>query len=219
MNSSLVVPTSQRDVVIDPFGTRVCIKISGGADSAILSYMLGLYKRDIRDIKLIPFTIVHKNKPWQDTYARGVIRFIEEALGIQFEPHIIPEEHANEENYTEFQELNIASFYEKNLIDCHYNAVTMNPDVDVDPKGRFRRDRDRDGGFGYEISASKRNHAPFANVNKKGIAELYRRYGLIDTLFPITKSCENAASRYLEMHCEVGCWHCLERKWGFGRLE
>ena len=218
----LIVPTSQGDVVIDPIGTRVGIKISGGADSAMLSYLLGLYKRDVRDVELIPITVISRVKPWQDVYSRGVIRFIEEALGIQFEPHVIPEEHAEPDDYIEFQMRTIRSLYERDVLDCHFNGVNLNPDIDLDPKGRFERNRDRDPEESRKSEVYGKhgdNFTPFANINKKGIAELYRRYDLMETLFPITKSCENRASRYLEMHCEVGCWWCLERKWGFGRLE
>lgn len=50
------VETSQGEIIIDvpEKYSKVGIKISGGADSAILSYMLALYKRDVRDIDLIP---------------------------------------------------------------------------------------------------------------------------------------------------------------------
>ncbi|CAB5221591.1 hypothetical protein UFOVP247_207 [uncultured Caudovirales phage] len=218
----LVVPTSQGDVVIDPIGTRVGIKISGGADSAILSYLLGLYKRDVRDIKLIPITVISSIKPWQDVYAKAVIRFIEENLGIQFEPHVIPEEHADPSDYEELQRRTTRRLYKEGLIDCHFNGVNLNPDIDLDPAGRFNRNKDRDPEVERKSEVYGKhgdNFTPFANINKKGIAELYQRYDLMDSLFPITKSCENRASRYLDIHCEIGCWWCLERMWGFGRVD
>ena len=31
---------------------------------------------------------------------------------------------------------------------------------------------------------------PLANIDKKGVAELYNTLGVMDTLFPITRSCE-----------------------------
>jgi len=59
--------------------------------------------------------------------------------------------------------------------------------------------------------------APFSNVDKKAIAELYEHYNLIDTLFPMTRSCE-AETNYFSKHCGK-CWWCGEREYGFGRLQ
>lgn len=57
-------------------------------------------------------------------------------------------------------------------------------------------------------------YAPFFNIDKSKIAEMYRYYGLMDTLFPLTRSCESLTLR--EGHCGE-CWWCEERKWAFGR--
>ena len=43
----------------------------------------------------------------------------------------------------------------------------------------------------------------------------------MDTLFPITRSCEAWAKDeeyHIEKHCE-DCWWCRERYWGFGRYK
>jgi 7-cyano-7-deazaguanine synthase in queuosine biosynthesis len=56
---------------------------------------------------------------------------------------------------------------------------------------------------------------PFFNMNKKNISAKYAELGLLDTLFPITKSCEDRS--ILKGHCGK-CWWCLERKWAFGKL-
>jgi 7-cyano-7-deazaguanine synthase in queuosine biosynthesis len=62
-----------------------------------------------------------------------------------------------------------------------------------------------------------RCYRPFANLDKKGIAELYEHFNLMDTLFPITKSCEAKTYDWTTPHCGT-CWWCHERQWGFGRL-
>jgi 7-cyano-7-deazaguanine synthase in queuosine biosynthesis len=72
---------------------------------------------------------------------------------------------------------------------------------------------------------------PWANTDKQGIAKMYREEKLIDSLLPVTRSCEydptsdyyyaNTWPRwgdeirdpYLE-HCGE-CWWCKEREWGF----
>ena len=54
------------------------------------------------------------------------------------------------------------------------------------------------------------------NIDKKGVAELYDYFGLMDTLFPLTRSCEDWTDDF-SAHCGK-CWFCLERLWGFGKL-
>ena len=60
---------------------------------------------------------------------------------------------------------------------------------------------------------------PFWQINKMFIADIYRQYNLINSLFPITWSCEGTVegSCNFTIHCEE-CWWCLERMWAFDRL-
>ena len=58
---------------------------------------------------------------------------------------------------------------------------------------------------------------PLINVDKKGVAEHYSRLGVLEDLFPLTRSCEEDNVYTFEEHCG-DCWFCRERKWGFGRL-
>lgn len=54
---------------------------------------------------------------------------------------------------------------------------------------------------------------PYTNHNKRDLAQLYREHGLMDTLFPLTRSCGEPGLD----HCGA-CWSCEERLWAFGRL-
>lgn len=65
-------------------------------------------------------------------------------------------------------------------------------------------------------SAGNRLYKPWANLNKQDIAAMYRELGVEAEIYPITRSCEN--DRYLVKHCG-DCWWCYERVWGFGYLE
>jgi len=53
------------------------------------------------------------------------------------------------------------------------------------------------------------------NVDKKGVHEHYVRLGVLEELFPLTRSCEIHTTDFSE-HCGE-CWFCKERLWGFGR--
>jgi hypothetical protein len=103
-----------------------------------------------------------------------------------------------------------------------YTGLTINPpdevlnsfDIKLDELERNNRDSTIEKDL-----FSNQCYMPFRNLNKQDIAELYKYYGLLDTLFPSTRSCE----WYPEMggsdpglgHCG-NCWWCLEREWGFG---
>jgi len=56
---------------------------------------------------------------------------------------------------------------------------------------------------------------PFININKQKIAALYRELGIED-LYKITRSCESTVIN--DQHCG-SCWWCKERIWGFGYLD
>lgn len=56
-------------------------------------------------------------------------------------------------------------------------------------------------------------YTPFHRIDKKVIAGMYEELNLLETLFPLTRSCEN--NNLLEGHCGE-CWWCEERLWAFG---
>jgi hypothetical protein len=218
----IVSQTSQGEVIINPAGNNVGIKLSGGVDSAVLAYMIGLYKKKVRDINIVPITVIDSIKPWQDIYAKAIVSFIEDQLKIKFSEHVIPDEWVSPEDYSISVNTLMKSLYKTNVIDCHFAGITLNPPKDeVDIENLFIRDdeRDPDGTIKPTVSPRGRSFTPLANINKRGVAELYRNYDLIDTLFPITRSCENRRVFHTEPHCGTGCWWCLERQWGFGRLK
>jgi hypothetical protein len=56
--------------------------------------------------------------------------------------------------------------------------------------------------------------SPFININKKEIAKLYKFLD-IGYLYSMTRSCESLT--VLDAHCGE-CWWCKERVWAFGKL-
>lgn len=67
-----------------------------------------------------------------------------------------------------------------------------------------------------KLAMDKRAYSPLANHDKRSVAKLYKALGILDTLYPVTRSCEN--DNHPESHCGK-CWWCNERRWGFGFLE
>lgn len=62
---------------------------------------------------------------------------------------------------------------------------------------------------------SDKFYRPFVNLNKKNIFDLYKQFNRFD-LYKLTRSCENINSPHV--HCGK-CFWCQERAWGFGFLE
>ena len=55
---------------------------------------------------------------------------------------------------------------------------------------------------------------PLATIDKKGLAEQYRKYDLMESLYPYTKSC-TATTR---LPCGR-CFWCHEKAWAFGTMD
>ena len=59
-------------------------------------------------------------------------------------------------------------------------------------------------------------------IDKQGLGKLYKEHDLMESLFPLTYSCEYYSRD--KMYGDVGdkhcgkCWWCQEREWGFGKL-
>jgi len=214
--------------------TKIGIKASGGLDSTILSYMLALYKRDKRpDIDIIPCTLIQNTKPFQWMYSSMSLQRIEELVGIKFGTHYFNMVHTH--LIQEGQDALMNELYEDEILECHYYGVTLNPPLDAfsiqdgaDPERFPLPDNEK-----HPVLMGKTNFQPFANIDKKGIYELYNSLGVLDNLFSLTHSCEMTHS-YTERNAPVGvlmqldlskhcgkddCWWCQERLWGFGRLD
>ena len=94
-------------------------------------------------------------------------------------------------------------------LDCMVNGFTLNPPEDLG-KGRdekrdtVRSEKSENNGITY--------YMPFVKLTKKDIAKRYEDYGIRDSLFPLTVSCEAVEP---PRPCKK-CWWCKERHWGFG---
>jgi hypothetical protein len=198
--------------------TNIGLKISGGADSAIVCFMLAKYIMEERpDITLHPVTGIADNKLYQQKYAASVLRKVEELTGIVFGKHQYKNVTAS--RYILDQEDFLISLYEQELFSLHFTGVTANPGEDdapqlyTDIKAMPTDDRSK------QLIKKDNYRRPLINIDKRGVAEHYTRLGVMDALFPVTRSCEAkvTASEYnIDEHCKV-CWFCKERYWGFNR--
>ena len=234
-SNSMKVTTTQGDIVINITTVKrhqpstwfepvrkVGIRLSGGADSAIVAYMLALYKRDYRpDIVLHAITCVNDNKPYQEIYAKRVMEKITELTGVEFGEHFVKD--IDGSDYIGNQRVFVDDLYDRHKLDIHFMGETMNPPVGTEQAedwffdgGSRDHSRDNPGDTHTPVVI----YRPIRNIDKRGVKELYDHFGVLDTLYPVTRSCEiqldNRRFTGFDNHCER-CWFCLERFWGFGR--
>lgn len=200
---------------------NVGIKLSGGADSAIVCYMLAKHVVEERpDVSVYAITCNAQGKEYQVQFARRVMIKVSELTGLKFAGHFTNLARTDtSENYTADQDALIDSIYEKNIIDMHFAGITANPTKDeapelyVDPDAMPSDDRSKlPTKRPYQYGPS---FCPLINIDKRGVAELYNTLGVINSLFPVTRSCEAYTTNFSK-HCGR-CWFCKERYWGFGR--
>jgi 7-cyano-7-deazaguanine synthase in queuosine biosynthesis len=184
------------------------ISCSGGADSALLLYIL--MQNNVQPIHIFTCTSKLKNYGSALTSVNVINKCIELTNNNKIFHHIHYVDEQTEENL----------FYENQFRDINvlYTAITENPPEEVTDR------------FMNRISEVERNpeklkplyrvdnkvYTPFANINKKEIYNIYKELNLIDSLYPITRSCESFTRT--QGHCGQ-CWWCEERMWAFERLE
>jgi 7-cyano-7-deazaguanine synthase in queuosine biosynthesis len=195
----------------------VGIMVSGGVDSAILLYYL--MKHSTSTIHIYTEGSNHK-------FRRNTIiapQVVEKCIQLTDNINVI--HHINYNKASTWNSLydNPKSAVDSGLVKIVYEGVTMNPPDDIAKKftPELESGIGRDGSIGVFHSDNK-FYMPWANTDKRGIAQMYREENLMDSLFSVTRSCEyDPTCDYFDEikdpqlgHCGE-CWWCKEREWGF----
>ena len=226
---------------------KICINISGGADSAILLYMLIQYcEAHVPNAQIHIITCANPVKGWYN--AIWASRVIDRVLALTKTTLI-------KSHYTYFSddqrrsELDDAEkvMHTVNNLRFTIHGTTQNPPLDVEELKEGRHEP-RDEGHGrHRIQKSRLSKTvstklgtttmvkntqsitrwmPLMDVDKRMVAYLYTHFNMLEALFPYTRSCEweealMAAGTLVpnpgDGHCGE-CWWCKEREWAFGRL-
>ena len=200
---------------------NIGIKLSGGADSAIVLYMLCKYISDTeKECVINPITVCHAGKAFQLQYATKVIFYMQEKFpNVQFGEHYTGVNYLPS-SYADVQKSVVDKCYENKLIDCHFVGITKNPPQEIAESFPIQPGPadDRSAGTYRQTVLEHKIFRPLINIDKKGVKELYEYFGVLDDLFPLTRSCETFTDDFSK-HCEDKCWFCCERYWGFDRYE
>lgn len=198
---------------------KLGISLSGGSDSAFMSYLLfdHITKNSLdHEIYFVSGIIRSKGK-WKKFYTEEIVDFITDKnskVDVKSHDVLIVDELQEMFDYER-------KLLETKKVDIFLNATTQNPPYEELLKydmlnGRLLN-RDEKGRDVWRNELGGIVYKPFINVNKKFIAQGYSDYNLMTTLFTKTISCEKryGETNYNELPCKQ-CWWCKEKYWAFG---
>jgi hypothetical protein len=231
---------NQINIPFDINWKNVAVSVSGGADSALLAYMVcELAKEHNITVHIINHVRMWKTRPWQQHDADRVYNWLfQRFYHTTFKRHTnfiapdieygnigpsLTDEYGKNVSGDNIQQRAYGEFIcNKHNIDAYYNAVTRNPRTAL-----FTGMRERDIERNEDNKHLERmTHMdvevlhPFRFVEKSEIVKMYRELGIIE-LFELTRSCEGEfegidyttykPGQYVPTCGE--CFWCKEREW------
>jgi hypothetical protein len=212
-------------------GSAVSVFISGGVDSAIMTYLVvkSVQKFGYGN-KIYPITSEFMQRPFNIKHAYDVLRVIESSTGFKFSQHLIfpmPNHlsHIDDQDKKPIMSENITEYRVRYGISVVFNGLTANPPIEEVPDNYWgQRQVERDD-ISLVLLKLKQNEVqyPFLFLDKRSVSAFYEKYEMLYELFDATRSCESEMdeSKYFTKTCfDVRpegneCWWCREREYGF----
>lgn len=226
------------DIPFDPGWKKVAVSVSGGADSALLAYLLCQKVTD-QEVHVISHVRCWKTKPWQEYDAKRVYDWLVDRFSkINIYRHVnfispdleygrigptITDEYEKSVSGDNIEQRSFAEYIcHKYNIDCYYNGVTRNP-----------RNEDFGGMSERELEKTEKNKHlefmehmgryashPFRFISKDILISEYKKQNVVE-LFNITRSCEGTFDWLDYRNYKEGeevpvcgdCFWCKERYW------
>jgi hypothetical protein len=232
----------QVNIPFDNEWKNVAVSVSGGADSALLAYMIcEIAKKQEHDvtIHIINHVRMWKTRPWQQHDADRVYDWLfQRFYHTTFKRHInfiapdieygnigpnLTDEYGKKVSGDNIQQRAYAEFIcHKYNVDAYYNAVTRNPRL-AQFNGMQERDIERNENnkhLEYMIHLNRVASHPFRFVDKSWVLNKYKELDIME-LFDITRSCEGEFEDIDYTNYKAGqyvpvcgkCFWCKEREW------
>ena len=199
------------------------VQTSGGLDSALMLYLAAKTFVDLgAQIQILPFSLEIPTKAKTLSSARAVISKVRELTQYKYllpgiEYHI-PIDECSPPYKDQFFNRTILHLFMDDKICFDLNGNTKNPPENY--RSHFPDDHNRQAKRDHRTSIYNgiRSASPHALNDKRGIVYLYKKFDLLNSLAPLTLSCDmnidEIKMRGLKVPC-LSCWWCYERQWGF----
>jgi 7-cyano-7-deazaguanine synthase in queuosine biosynthesis len=228
------------EIPLDSKWRSIAISVSGGADSALLAYLIcALSKEHNTTIHIINHVRMWKTRPWQQHDADRVMQWLSIRFpNIEFRRYtnfIAPEleygnigpnltdEYGKRVSGDNIQQRAYAEYVcNTNDVDAYYNGVTRNPRL---AQFNGMLERDIEPTLDNEHLRIMRHMGlwaihPFRFVDKGWVIKQYKRLDIQD-LLEITRSCEGEFDNINYTNYTPGqyvptcgtCFWCKEREW------
>ena len=209
---------------------QVVLALSGGTDSAALFYLIC---KHYPNVEVISYSCEEAYNPYDIQSAEKIVEFMRNKFPNSSIRDLVKSKYDESLNYTSDKvdntlnagavskslQLDMAKdkLMEENQNAVHFQGMTKNPPLSVQKQypimlqnAEIRRNNT------YSIVYGKNNYRPFINVDKKFIADIYKKENLMNTLFPLTRSCVGNVwtTNLCTKECHR-CFWCYEKKWAF----
>jgi 7-cyano-7-deazaguanine synthase in queuosine biosynthesis len=210
---TITIAGTEIDIIEGPIG----ITMSGGADSSLLCYILMKYATG-------PIHIINFSAQYHQWASPGnvadVVGFCIDNTGFD-SSNVIMNTYFVPRRTPDAVKHRVENYIQQKIVSLVYGATTSTPPEEDLSSFKVRTHyfiaESRNPNITRSLYEPFGYYRPFFNIDKKQIKRMYDELGITDTLFPITRSCDNPKVK--TGHCNGKCWWCEERKWAFGTYE
>lgn len=207
-------------ILLDPKWSKIAVSVSGGADSALLTYLLSkliVEKKLNIEVNIITNIRMWKSRPWQRKNSIDVFDWMcnnfQEIKYVRHENFIAPEiEYGTagpvftdkNGNLKSGDQISVKSHAEyicfRDKIDAWFAGLTKNPNDPSITLGMPDRNQEFDGNVSSLIFENEHTTMchPFRYHDKKWVMSQYKKHSLND-LLSLTRSCEGDNNSYPEI--------------------
>lgn len=204
---------------------QVGIQVSGGLDSALLLYLTTKAIQETgMDIRIQPISVFIPTKVKNIAATDAIIEKVRELTDADFINdglvfNMPMEETSTHDGKKDGFFINcIRQLFMDGTIQFEYNGNTKNPPLNVRTNWKNDEFRQKNRDNATSIYNTSHSASPHYGVDKSDIVNLYIKHNLLDTLAPLTVSCDENIDTVNELKTTVPCgtcWWCRERYYGF----
>ena len=196
------------DLVNSDMHSKFALWLSGGADSAMLLFLLleSLERNKVHK-SILPLHGWDTARTVAVSYDASdrIVKLLQNKFPkIQLKEQYVLPYHKTEKSKNKYHDPLNQYLLKAKKADCIFDCSTLNPPHLILGEDRTNKEPDT-------YHNTKRIYKPLRHVDKKVIAELYHKYDLMNDLFPLTVSCIGDDIK----PCKRCAW-CEEKYWAFG---